>query len=80
MTSGIRGWGRHHHPAALLPVAGSIILNLVAAVPTARLLSQVRPGSVILLHEGGGDRSHTVAMVRPLIQQLGARGYLFVLP
>ena len=47
---------------------------------TATLLAFVRPGAIILLHDGGGDRSATVAMLRPLIQELKARGYVFVLP
>lgn len=47
---------------------------------TARMLAFVRPGTIMLLHDGGGDRSATVAMLRPLIQQLKARGYVFVLP
>ena len=47
---------------------------------TATLLSFVRPGAIILLHEGGGNRSPTVAMLRPLIHRLKAEGYVFVLP
>ncbi|MDP8976884.1 MAG: polysaccharide deacetylase family protein [Actinomycetota bacterium] len=47
---------------------------------TQTMLAFVRPGAIILLHDGGGDRSGTVAMLRPLIQQLKARGYVFVLP
>lgn len=47
---------------------------------TATMPNFVRPGAIILLHDGGGDRSPTVAMLRPLIQELKARGYVFVLP
>jgi len=47
---------------------------------TATLLAFVRPGAIILLHDGGGNRSATVAMLRPLIQELKTRGYVFVLP
>jgi peptidoglycan/xylan/chitin deacetylase (PgdA/CDA1 family) len=45
-----------------------------------RILPKVRPGSVILLHDGGGDRSNTVAMLRPLIDHLKAMGWSFATP
>jgi peptidoglycan/xylan/chitin deacetylase (PgdA/CDA1 family) len=51
-----------------------------AAVILTRILDAVHPGDVILLHDGGGDRSQTVAMLRPLIQQLKARGFAFATP
>jgi cellulose synthase/poly-beta-1,6-N-acetylglucosamine synthase-like glycosyltransferase/peptidoglycan/xylan/chitin deacetylase (PgdA/CDA1 family) len=37
-----------------------------------------RTGGIVMLHDGGGDRSHTVAAVRQLIPQLRARGFRFV--
>ncbi len=52
--------------------------------PTAtivhRLLLGVRNGAIIQMHDGdethhGGDRSHTVAAVEPLLDSLAARGY-----
>jgi peptidoglycan-N-acetylglucosamine deacetylase len=51
-----------------------------APVILQRILERVRPGSVILMHDGGGDRSQTVAMLRPLIDQLKARGFSFSTP
>ena len=46
----------------------------------ARTIDKVRPGAVVLLHDGGGDRSSTVAALRPLIQALKAQGYSFTTP
>ncbi|MEV7776592.1 polysaccharide deacetylase family protein [Kitasatospora sp. NPDC086791] len=43
----------------------------------SRVLDTVRPGSVILLHDGGGDRSQTVAALPAIISTLKARGYAF---
>jgi cellulose synthase/poly-beta-1,6-N-acetylglucosamine synthase-like glycosyltransferase/peptidoglycan/xylan/chitin deacetylase (PgdA/CDA1 family) len=37
-----------------------------------------RTGGVVLLHDGGGDRSQTVAALRRLIPRLRARGFQFV--
>ncbi|NMO89479.1 polysaccharide deacetylase family protein [Actinomycetospora sp. TBRC 11914] len=42
--------------------------------------THVRPGSVILLHDGGGPRDQTVQAVAQLIPWLRAQGYSFVLP
>jgi cellulose synthase/poly-beta-1,6-N-acetylglucosamine synthase-like glycosyltransferase/peptidoglycan/xylan/chitin deacetylase (PgdA/CDA1 family) len=36
-----------------------------------------RPG-VVLMHDGGGDRSETLAAIRRLVPELRARGYRFV--
>jgi peptidoglycan/xylan/chitin deacetylase (PgdA/CDA1 family) len=43
-----------------------------------RVLSRVRPGRVVLLHDGGGWRGETVAALPDIIETLRARGYRFV--
>ena len=35
-------------------------------------------GGIVMFHDGGGDRSHTLAAVRELIPRLRARGFRFV--
>jgi peptidoglycan/xylan/chitin deacetylase (PgdA/CDA1 family) len=45
-----------------------------------RVVSAVRPGGVVLLHDGGGDRSATVAALRPIIRALKDQGYTFSTP
>jgi peptidoglycan/xylan/chitin deacetylase (PgdA/CDA1 family) len=45
-----------------------------------RVLRAVRPGGTLLLHDGGGDRSQTVKALGVLLDQLGAAGYVFVVP
>ncbi len=35
-------------------------------------------GNIILMHDGGGDRSHTVAALPRMIDGLRAEGYQFV--
>ncbi|WP_030437518.1 polysaccharide deacetylase family protein [Actinoplanes subtropicus] len=44
---------------------------------TNRLLA-ARPGQILLCHDGGGDRSQTLAALRTVIPALQARGYQFV--
>jgi peptidoglycan/xylan/chitin deacetylase (PgdA/CDA1 family) len=41
------------------------------------ILSNAGPGGVILLHDGGGDRSQTVAALERVLPILKARGYSF---
>jgi peptidoglycan/xylan/chitin deacetylase (PgdA/CDA1 family) len=41
-------------------------------------LSQARPGSIVLMHDGGGDRSQTLAAVPQIIKGLRARGFRLV--
>jgi peptidoglycan/xylan/chitin deacetylase (PgdA/CDA1 family) len=48
-----------------------------ASAIRTRVLSQVRSGSVVLLHDGGGDRSQTVAALGGILRTLKARGYTF---
>jgi peptidoglycan-N-acetylglucosamine deacetylase len=45
-----------------------------------RVVSQAESsdGNIILLHDGGGDRSRTVAALPQIIDQLRAKGYQFV--
>jgi len=46
----------------------------------ASIVAQARPGGVILVHDGGGDRGQTVAALPIVIDQLRAQGFTFVLP
>jgi peptidoglycan/xylan/chitin deacetylase (PgdA/CDA1 family) len=47
------------------------------AVIVRRVLANVRSGSVVLMHDGGGNRSQTVAALPTILKTLKARGYLF---
>lgn len=41
------------------------------------VLDTIKPGGIILLHDGGGDRSLTVTATEKLIRELHRRGYQF---
>ncbi|MEU5963026.1 polysaccharide deacetylase family protein [Micromonospora parva] len=47
---------------------------------TATVLSQAKPGSVVLLHDAGGDRQGTVDALRQILPDLTARFELEALP
>jgi peptidoglycan/xylan/chitin deacetylase (PgdA/CDA1 family) len=42
-----------------------------------RVLAKVRSGSVVLMHDGGGNRSQTVAALPKILKALKTQGYLF---
>ncbi len=52
----------------------------VAAIVAGVLSEAHGQGVVILMHDGGGDRSQTVAALPQIIEGLRNRGYQFVLP
>jgi peptidoglycan/xylan/chitin deacetylase (PgdA/CDA1 family) len=43
-----------------------------------RVLNQTHPGSIVLMHDGGGKRAHTVEALETVISELSAKGYSFV--
>jgi len=45
---------------------------------TRRVLEQTETGSIILLHDGGGERSGTVQALETIIRELKERGFQFV--
>jgi peptidoglycan-N-acetylglucosamine deacetylase len=72
--------------AGLTPVSGEFGDELEPFQPSAermvrRALSKVKPGAILIFHDGvearGGDRSQTVRAIDLLIPELRARGYSF---
>ncbi len=43
------------------------------------LLAHARPGAILLMHDGGGERSQTVEALDRVLAELTARGYTFAL-
>lgn len=41
------------------------------------VLANAKPGSVVLMHDGGGDRSQTLAALPRFMDELSAQGYTF---
>ncbi|MDJ0675461.1 MAG: polysaccharide deacetylase family protein [Calothrix sp. MO_167.B42] len=50
------------------------------SVPTLvnRVVKRATPGGIVLLHDGGGNRTNTVASLVPIIKKLKQQGYSFV--
>ena len=49
-----------------------------AAVITRRVLAALHPGAIVILHDGGGNRSQTVAALPAIIRGIRAAGYQIV--
>ena len=43
----------------------------------SHVMTNVRPGSIVLMHDGGGDRSQTVEALATVLEGLTGRGYEF---
>jgi peptidoglycan/xylan/chitin deacetylase (PgdA/CDA1 family) len=50
-----------------------------ARIITARATSHAHPGAVVLMHDGGGDRTRTIASLETTIKEFRRKGYTFVL-
>jgi len=44
----------------------------------ARVVGAAKPGGVVVMHDGGGDRNQTIWVLRKIIRGLRAKGYTFV--
>jgi peptidoglycan-N-acetylglucosamine deacetylase len=73
----LRWLGERGTPIVLWDVDTSDWARPGAAVIAGRVLMQARPGTIILMHDGGGDRSQTVAALPLVIEGLLDRGYRF---
>lgn len=73
----LRWLGERGTPIVLWDVDPSDWARPGAAVIAGRVLMQARPGTIILMHDGGGDRSQTVAALPLVIEGLLDRGYRF---
>lgn len=51
------------------PGVGQIVQSVVSAI---------HPGAIVLMHDGGGDRSQTIAAVARIVPELRRQGYRFV--
>ncbi|CAD5969434.1 Peptidoglycan-N-acetylglucosamine deacetylase [Planktothrix tepida] len=49
-----------------------------AEILADRVLNQARPGDIVLMHDGGGNRFQTIQSLKIIIPELQKRGYRFV--
>ncbi|EGK90227.1 polysaccharide deacetylase [Microcoleus vaginatus PCC 9802] len=51
--------------------------TLTAEDIATRVIKNVRSGSIVVMHDGGGDRSKTVAATEMIVKDLQSKGYEF---
>jgi endo-1,4-beta-xylanase len=80
-------WGRTAEAAVAEGMRPLAVINTIGdwltqdeALLTARLRAAMRPGELVLVHDGGGDRRGSVAAVRTVVEERLAAGWRFVLP
>jgi peptidoglycan/xylan/chitin deacetylase (PgdA/CDA1 family) len=74
------GTNREVRRLGMLPVVWSVDVkdyepNVTAKALIARVRQALRPGSIILLHDGGGDRRKTVAALPTILAEVAKAGY-----
>lgn len=79
MTNGVVNYARSSKYAVIMWSSDSIDYSR-PGVP--RLINNIfrsaRPGGIVLMHDGGGDRSHTVKALPEIINRFRKQGYKFV--
>lgn len=80
-------WGRTPEAAVSEGLQPLAVVNTIGdwmtqdeAVLTARLREAMRPGEVVLVHDGGGPRAGSVAATRTVVEERLAAGWRFTLP
>lgn len=78
-TSEVLGWLADLVPATVLWDVYPFDWTMPgASVIAEQVVTQATAGSIVLLHDGGGDRSQTVAALPDMIEGLRDKGYEFV--
>lgn len=73
-----REWAAAHGLDVILwDVSGADWLGFTSEEIAGRVLRGARDGSVVMLHDGGGDRSRTVRALEPILEGLSDRGMRF---
>ncbi|MFN3679773.1 polysaccharide deacetylase family protein [Thermosynechococcus sp.] len=80
LTTGLVDYAKSKHYAIIMWSVDTLDTrpNTTAAQIVERALKGVKPGSILLLHDGGGDRATTRKALPTLIRRLRQQGYRFV--
>ena len=79
MSNGVAGYAKNNKYAIIMWSSDSIDYSR-PAVPKLinNIFRSARPGGIVLMHDGGGDRSHTVKALPEIISRFRKQGYKFV--
>ncbi|NEO84277.1 MAG: polysaccharide deacetylase family protein [Spirulina sp. SIO3F2] len=78
LENGMANYAMQQGQTVVMWSADSKDFNAPAATIVRNVLQQAGPGGIILLHDGGGDRTATVIALPQIIDVLLEQGYTFV--
>ncbi len=79
MTNGVVDYAKKHKYFVAMWSADSTDYRRPSVPRLVRnVLKDAKPGGMVLMHDGGGDRTHTVTALPIIISELKKRGYKFV--
>ncbi len=79
MHNGLVTYAKNQKHTVIMWSADSVDYSRPSA-PTlvSKVLKQSKPGGIVLMHDGGGNRTHTVTALPQIISKLKQQGYRFV--
>ncbi len=79
MNNGVAAYAKSNKYAVIMWSADSMDYSR-PAVPRLmnNIFREAKPGGIVLMHDGGGDRSHTVKALPDIISKFRKQGYEFV--
>jgi peptidoglycan-N-acetylglucosamine deacetylase len=79
MNNGVADYAKKNNYTVVMWSADSIDYSLPSVpVMVNRVIRQAKPGGIVLMHDGGGNRSQTVKALPQIIARLKAQSYSFV--
>lgn len=78
LNNGLADYAKQQGQTVVMWSADSKDFNASAPTIIQNVLQQAGPGGIILLHDGGGDRTPTVVALPQIIEALLQQGYTFV--
>lgn len=78
LNNGLANYARKKKQVVVMWDADSQDYRVSAHALKNNVLRYAKPGGIVLMHDGGGDRSRTVSVLPEIISELKKQGYRFV--
>jgi peptidoglycan-N-acetylglucosamine deacetylase len=79
MNNGVAAYARNNKYALIMWSADSVDYSRPSLTKLINnIFREAKPGGIVLMHDGGGDRSHTVKALPEIISRFRKQGYKFV--
>ncbi|BAZ08502.1 polysaccharide deacetylase [Calothrix sp. NIES-4071] len=78
LNNGLVEYAKNQNHSTILWSADSEDYRIPSVSTLIKRATKVAPGGIVLMHDGGGNRSHTVTALPQIISKLRQQGYKFV--